>query len=127
MAHHAGRSEGERSARGDHPTRETTISLIRGRARRRRHRRGRRAHADVAVSGGRIDEVAEPGRARGAREVLDADGMLVTPGFVDIHTHYDGQVTWDTPRAVLVARRDHRRDGQLRRGLRAGPARPTRS
>ena len=28
--------------------------------------------------------------------MLDADGMLVTPGFVDIHTHYDGQVTWDT-------------------------------
>ncbi|HEU0170913.1 MAG TPA: amidohydrolase family protein [Acidimicrobiales bacterium] len=52
--------------------------------------------ADVAVSGGRISEVAEPGRALGAREVLGADGMLVTPGFVDIHTHYDGQVTWDT-------------------------------
>jgi N-acyl-D-aspartate/D-glutamate deacylase len=52
--------------------------------------------ADVAVSGGRISEVAEPGRTLGAREVLDADGMLVTPGFVDIHTHYDGQVTWDT-------------------------------
>ncbi|MCJ0902788.1 amidohydrolase family protein [Rhodococcus sp. ARC_M6] len=49
--------------------------------------------ADVAVDGGRITsvgEVSEPGR----REV-DAAGMLVTPGFVDIHTHYDGQVTWD--------------------------------
>ncbi len=52
--------------------------------------------ADVAVSGGRIREVAEPGRTRGAGAVLDADGLLVTPGFVDIHTHYDGQVTWDT-------------------------------
>ena len=31
---------------------------------------------------------------RGA-EVVDADGLLVTPGFVDIHTHYDGQATWD--------------------------------
>ena len=30
-----------------------------------------------------------------ARRTLDADGLLVTPGFVDIHTHYDGQVTWD--------------------------------
>ena len=30
-----------------------------------------------------------------AKEEVDAAGMLVTPGFVDIHTHYDGQVTWD--------------------------------
>jgi N-acyl-D-aspartate/D-glutamate deacylase len=52
--------------------------------------------ADVAVSGGRIREVTEPRRTRKARAVLDADGLLVTPGFVDIHTHYDGQVTWDT-------------------------------
>ncbi len=49
--------------------------------------------ADVAVSGGRIAEV---GRVTGAaRQVIDADGLLVTPGFVDIHTHYDGQATWD--------------------------------
>ena len=31
-----------------------------------------------------------------ATETVDAAGMLVTPGFVDIHTHYDGQATWDT-------------------------------
>ena len=49
--------------------------------------------ADVAVSGGRVVEV---GRVRdGARREIDADGALVTPGFVDIHTHYDGQATWD--------------------------------
>ena len=50
--------------------------------------------ADVAVTDGRITavgEIAETGR----REV-DADGALITPGFVDIHTHYDGQATWDT-------------------------------
>ena len=49
--------------------------------------------ADVAVDGGRITEV---GRItdRGERE-LDADGLVVAPGWVDIHTHYDGQVTWD--------------------------------
>ena len=49
--------------------------------------------ADVAVDG---DVIVEVGRVEGsgAREI-DADGALVTPGFVDIHTHYDGQITWD--------------------------------
>ena len=51
--------------------------------------------ADVVVDGDRIVDVTGPGRApRGGREI-DADGRLVTPGFVDIHTHYDGQATWD--------------------------------
>jgi N-acyl-D-aspartate/D-glutamate deacylase len=49
--------------------------------------------ADVAGDGDRIAEVG-PGVGAGRRE-LDADGRLVTPGFVDIHTHYDGQATWD--------------------------------
>ncbi len=47
---------------------------------------------DVAVSGGRIAEVGRVA-AKGAEEI-DAKGKLVTPGFVDVHTHYDGQVTW---------------------------------
>jgi N-acyl-D-aspartate/D-glutamate deacylase len=51
------------------------------------------ATADVAIDGGRITAVGRVSE-RGRRE-LDADGLLVTPGFVDIHTHYDGQVTWD--------------------------------
>jgi N-acyl-D-aspartate/D-glutamate deacylase len=51
------------------------------------------ATADVAVAGGRIVEV---GRVEGAaRRVVEADGALVVPGFVDIHSHYDGQATWD--------------------------------
>jgi len=50
-------------------------------------------HADVAVRDGVVVEVGT-GLGRGRRE-LDADGALVTPGFVDVHTHYDGQVTWD--------------------------------
>src|SRR5215207_5440927 len=49
--------------------------------------------ADVAIDEGVIVEVGRV-RERGQREV-DADGALVTPGFVDIHTHYDGQATWD--------------------------------
>ena len=49
--------------------------------------------ADVAIEGGRIVEVGVI-TSKGHREI-DADGALVTPGFVDIHTHYDGQATWD--------------------------------
>jgi N-acyl-D-aspartate/D-glutamate deacylase len=49
--------------------------------------------ADVAVSDGVVTEV---GRVDGrATQELDADGLLVTPGLVDIHVHYDGQATWD--------------------------------
>jgi N-acyl-D-aspartate/D-glutamate deacylase len=50
--------------------------------------------ADVAVDGDWITEVGNLKGERAAREV-DADGLLVTPGFVDMHTHYDGQATWD--------------------------------
>ena len=49
--------------------------------------------ADLAVTGGRVTEVGTvTGRGR---EEIDADGALVAPGWVDIHTHYDGQATWD--------------------------------
>mgnify|MGYP003336455277 CR=1 FL=1 len=51
--------------------------------------------ADVVVEGDRIVDVTSPGRSGRARRVLDADGRLVTPGFVDVHTHYDAQVSWD--------------------------------
>src|SRR5206468_7220990 len=48
---------------------------------------------DVAVDGGRIVVVGDvDGRARRS---IDADGLLLIPGWVDVHTHYDGQVTWD--------------------------------
>jgi N-acyl-D-aspartate/D-glutamate deacylase len=48
---------------------------------------------DVAIDGDRVTEVGEVA-GTGTRE-LDAAGLLVTPGWVDIHTHYDGQATWD--------------------------------
>ena len=49
--------------------------------------------ADIAVSKGTIVEVGTV-ESTGAEEI-DATGLVITPGFVDIHTHYDGQVTWD--------------------------------
>ena len=50
--------------------------------------------ADIAVKDGKIAAV---GKVAGkGTEEIDAKGLLVTPGFVDIHTHYDGQATWDS-------------------------------
>ncbi|MBV8387378.1 MAG: amidohydrolase family protein [Acidimicrobiia bacterium] len=49
--------------------------------------------ADVAISDGVVTDVGRINER--ARQVIDADGALVTPGFVDVHTHYDGQATWD--------------------------------
>jgi len=54
--------------------------------------------ADVAVRDGRVAEIGGTGEGRidgTAARVLDADGLLVTPGFVDVHTHYDAQLHWD--------------------------------
>jgi N-acyl-D-aspartate/D-glutamate deacylase len=50
--------------------------------------------ASVAVRGGLIVEVGEC--AEGAARTIDAEGAIVTPGFVDIHTHYDGQASWES-------------------------------
>lgn len=53
---------------------------------------------DVAVKDGTIAEVGAA-ISEGAAETIDADGALVTPGWVDVHTHYDGQVSWDSEMA----------------------------
>ena len=49
--------------------------------------------ADIAITDGRI--VAVGTDLGEAHEIIDAQGLLVTPGFVDVHSHYDGQATWD--------------------------------
>ncbi len=49
--------------------------------------------ADIAIDGERISAMGHIDEE--AREEIDASGKIVTPGFVDIHTHFDGQVTWD--------------------------------
>ncbi len=50
--------------------------------------------ADIGIKDGHIAEIS-PAIASAALETLNADGAIVTPGFVDVHTHYDGQVCWD--------------------------------
>jgi N-acyl-D-aspartate/D-glutamate deacylase len=56
--------------------------------------------ADIGVRNGLIAQIG--GEIDSGREELDATGLLVTPGFVDIHTHYDGQVTWEDSTAPSV-------------------------
>ena len=84
-----------------------------------------RYRADVAVRHGRIASI---GRIReAAREVIDADGMVVAPGFVDGHTHMDAQVFWDPLGTCSCWHGDHqRRHGQLRLHAGAVRGRPTR-
>jgi N-acyl-D-aspartate/D-glutamate deacylase len=60
--------------------------------------------ADIAIDAGRI--VAMGKIEASGQEEIDARGLMVTPGWVDIHTHYDGQITWDprmTPSSTLGA------------------------
>jgi len=54
---------------------------------------GPRSVGDVAIDGDRLTQVG--GRAAAGRRELDADGLVVCPGFVDPHTHYDAQICWD--------------------------------
>ena len=69
---------------------------------------------DIAIAGDRI--VAVGGKQGPARREIDASGLLVTPGWVDVHTHYDGQAMWDPLLgAVVLAWRHHGHVRQLRR------------
>ena len=57
-------------------------------------RRMPRVRADVGIKDGRIAEIGAV-RSSDADRVLDASGMIVAPGFIDLHTHYDAQIFWD--------------------------------
>ena len=76
---------------------------------------GRPAYrGDVAVKDGKIVAVGKlPGTAE---QTIDADGLVVAPGFIDNHCHYDAQVTWDPTVVVLVLpRRDLSRSSAIAR------------
>ena len=50
----------------------------------------KRYRADVAIANGKVAEIGKV--TEGAKRTIDADGLVVTPGFVDPHTHYDAQI-----------------------------------
>jgi len=54
---------------------------------------GEPLRGDIGVKDGRIAEIGKCEASAG--RVIDADGAIVTPGFIDLHTHYDGQISWD--------------------------------
>ena len=58
--------------------------------------RGPRFRADVGISNGMIESISrEPLDPKDSEQILDADGLIVAPGFIDLHTHYDAQIQWD--------------------------------
>jgi N-acyl-D-aspartate/D-glutamate deacylase len=75
--------------------------------------------ADLAVIDGKIAAIG--GSIPKGSEEIDARGKHVTPGFVDVHTHYDAQVTWSDRLSLVVERGHDRAVQQLRRGLCAVP------
>jgi N-acyl-D-aspartate/D-glutamate deacylase len=62
---------------------------------------------DVALEAGKIAQVG--GKIGPGKREIDANGLLVTPGWVDVHTHYDGQAMWDQELAASASRRSGRR------------------
>ena len=65
-----------------------------------------RRRADVGVQGGRVVAISDLSGAEAA-EVIDATGKVVAPGFIDVHTHYDAQVFWESALTPVAAARRH--------------------
>ncbi|MGH7878837.1 MAG: amidohydrolase family protein, partial [Candidatus Binataceae bacterium] len=56
--------------------------------------RAPRFRDDIAIKDGKIAKIGRT-QPHEAAKVLDADGLIVAPGFIDLHTHYDAQIFWD--------------------------------
>ena len=79
--------------------------------------------ADIAVRNGRIQAVGDPGTITGeAAGSFDASGLVVTPGFVDPHTHYDAQLFWDPGASPSKSTASPRSSAQLRVHARTPPS-----
>ena len=84
--------------------------------------RAPRYRGDIGIKDGRIVEIGNLDAGDGASEI-DASGLIVAPGFIDLHTHYDAQsVLGSLLLDFGMARRDLGRDRQLRVRLRPGAA-----
>src|ERR1700688_797320 len=84
--------------------------------------RSPRYRGDIGIKDGRITEIGQLGAGKSANEI-DASGLIVAPGFIDLHTHYDAQIFWDPHCSISgLAWRDLCRDRQLRFRLRPGAA-----
>jgi len=81
--------------------------------------RAPRFRSDIGVKNGRIAKIGRIHAHEGAK-VIDANGLVVAPGFIDLHTHYDAQIfLGSVPDDFRVARHHVGRAGQLRLRLRA--------
>jgi cytosine/adenosine deaminase-related metal-dependent hydrolase len=84
-----------------------------------------RYKGDVGIRDGKVVTITGAGgpKAKTCKQEIDAEGLIVAPGFVDLHTYYDAQVFWDPYCTTGGARRNVGCDRELWRWARAGQGR----